>query len=347
MSFVWPRLLWLLLLLPLLVLLYVSILRQQHATMLRHAGLALVQEALSRNRGWRRHLPPLLFLLGLAAMMVAMARPVAVLTLPQEERTIILAMDISGSMRAADVGPNRLAAAQAAAHSFVAAVPKSTRVGVVAFAATAALVQPPTRNHEEIDAAIDRFQLQRGTAVGSGLLVALAAIFPEAGIDIQALTGEGEAPPLRPGSTPPPPKPPKPPPVAPGSYPDAAIVLLSDGQRTAGPAVEEAAQFVADRGVRVYTVGIGTPEGEVVGYEGWSMRVRLDEATLKGVADATRGDYFHATSASELEQIYRNLGSRLVMKTQQTEVSALFSALGVLLALLAAFLSLYWFKRVL
>jgi len=344
MSFVWPRLLWLLLVLPLLVAFYVAILRQQRATMLRHAGLALVQEALQRNRGWRRHLPPLLFLLGLAAMMVAMARPVVVLTLPAEERTIILAMDISGSMRAADVGPNRLAAAQAAAHSFVAAVPKSTRVGVVAFAATAALVQPPTRNHEEIDAAIDRFQLQRGTAVGSGLLVALAAIFPEAGIDVQALAGEGEAPPLRPGGAP---LPPKPPPVAPGSYPDAAIVLLTDGQRTAGPAVEEAVQLVADRGVRVYTVGIGTPEGEVVGYEGWSMRVRLDEATLKGVADATRGDYFHAASASELEQIYRSLGSRLVMKTQQTEVSALFSALGVLMALLAAFLSLYWFKRVL
>jgi Ca-activated chloride channel family protein len=230
---------------------------------------------------FRRHVPPLLFLLALATMIVAVARPAALVMLPLQQQTIILAMDVSGSMRARDVEPNR----QEAAKAFVADLPRGVRVGVVSFAGTAAVVQPPTQNREDIVAAIDRFQLQRGTAIGSGIIVSLATIFPDAGIDVSAAIyerGARRSLPLDPGRTP---EKNEFTPVPPGSYTSAAIVLLTDGQRTTGPDSLEAAKMAADRGVRVFTVGVGTPAGEVIGFEGWSFRARLDEDTLKAIAD--------------------------------------------------------------
>src|SRR5688572_21138773 len=167
---------------------YVWLLRRRKRLAVRYANLSLVKEALGRGPGWRRHVPPALFLLALTALFVAVARPTAVLTLPSQHETIILAMDVSGSMRAADVDPNRLTASQVAAKAFVNEQPRNARIGVVSFAGTAALVQPPTQSKEDIVAAIDRFQLQRGTAIGSGIIVSLAAIFPDAGIDIGQLT---------------------------------------------------------------------------------------------------------------------------------------------------------------
>lgn len=340
MSFVWPALLWSLLLLPVLVVFYLWLWRRHRRLVLRYAGLDMVKAALGARQPLRRHLPPLLYLLGLAAMLVAVARPSAVITLPVSEQTIMLAMDISGSMRATDLAPNRLAAAQSAARSFVEVLPADTRVGVVAFAATAALVQAPTRSHEDVLAAIERFQLQRGTAVGSGLVLALATLLPEAGIDLSLLVEDGEPAPKAADG-------PAPAPVQPGSYNYGAIVLLTDGERTTGPTVDAAAKLAAGHGVRVYTVGVGTADGGVVGYEGWSMRVRLDEASLKAIADTTRGDYFQAADAEQLRRIYRKLGSRLTLQEKHTEVSALFAAGGAVLMLLAALLSMLWFRRIL
>jgi Ca-activated chloride channel family protein len=172
MTFIWPELLWLLLAVPLLVGLYLLLLRRKKKAALAYASLSMVKAAMRPGQRFRRHVPPLLFLLSLIAMIVAVARPAAIVTLPSQRETIILAMDVSGSMRATDVQPNRLAAAQAAARAFVAEQPAKARIGVVSFAATASVVQPPTENREDILAAIDRFQLQRGTAVGSGILVA-------------------------------------------------------------------------------------------------------------------------------------------------------------------------------
>ena len=345
MKFLWPEFLALLVLVPLLAGLYVWLLRRRKRLAVRYANLSLVKEALGRGAGWRRHVPPVLFLLALTSLMVAVARPTAVVTLPSQHETIILAMDVSGSMRAADVEPNRLTASQVAAKAFVSEQPRSARIGVVSFAGTAALVQPPTQNREDIVAAIDRFQLQRGTAIGSGIIVSLAAIFPDAGIDIGQLTYGREPrsqaidqkkdgkPAFKP--------------VPPGSYPSAVIILLTDGQRTTGPDSVEAAKMAADRGVRVFTVGVGTPQGEIIGFEGWSMRVRLDEETLKQIANITHGEYFYAGNAVDLKKIYENLNSRLVMEKKETEISALFAGLGALLAVIAASLSVLWFHRIL
>jgi Ca-activated chloride channel family protein len=246
-------------------------------------------------------------------MLIAVARPAAVVTLPSRHQTIILTMDVSGSMRAVDVEPNRIAAAQAAAKAFVSEQPAHVRIGVVSFAATASVVQMPTHNRDDIVAAIDRFQLQRGTAIGSGIIVSLATLFPEEGIDVGALMYGRPA--VR-GSLGPSSKLDKraPSPVAPGSYTSGAIILLTDGQRTTGPDAIEAARMAADRGVRVFTVGIGTVSGETIGFEGWSMRVRLDEETLKTIADVTRGEYFYAGTAGDLRKIYQSLKARLVLE---------------------------------
>ena len=178
MTFLWPEFLWLLLALPASVALYVAILRMKRKTALRYASLSLVKEALGKGAGWRRHLPPAMLLVALAAMIAAIARPAAVITLPTSHETVILAIDVSGSMRASDVEPTRIEAAQAAARAFVNEQPRSTRIGVVAFAGSAALVQPPTSNRTDVLAAIDQLQLQHATAVGSGILVSLKAIFP-------------------------------------------------------------------------------------------------------------------------------------------------------------------------
>lgn len=348
MKFLWPEALWILLVVPLLVAGYVVLLRRRKKTALRYANLTLVKEALGAGQRVRRHVPPLLILLALTTMFIAMGRPVAVVTLPSQNETIILAMDVSGSMRATDVQPNRLAASQAAAKAFLAEQPPTTRIGVVAFAATASLVQTPTRNREDIIASIDRFQLQRGTAIGSGIIVSLATPFPDAGIDVSKLiygrdrdawrrapldqARDAEKKDFKP--------------VPPGSYSSGAIILLTDGQRTTGPDSLAAARMAADRGVRIFTVGVGTKGGETIGFEGWSMRVRLDEDTLKNIATLTHGEYFFAGTATDLVKIYKSLNSRLVLEKKGPEITALLAAAAAVMVLLAAALSLLWFNRI-
>jgi len=330
------------------VLVYWWLLRRKKKLAVSYASLALVKDALGKTARWRRHVPPLLFLGSIALMLLAAARPVAVITLPSQQDTVILAMDISGSMRAKDVEPTRLEAAQAAARTFISELPRHTRVGIVAFAGTANLVQPPTLSREDALAAIDRFQLQRGTATGSGIIVSLATLFPDGGFDVsQAIYGrdaqrmgapiDGAAKKEVPEAKP----------VPPGSYTQAAIILLSDGQRTTGPDPVEAAKRAADRGVRIYTVGIGTVDGEVITFEGWAFRARLDEDTLKQVASITQAEYFYASSAAELKKVYQALNSRIVFQTRETEISGLVSAAAAVLALLAGFLSMLWFNRIL
>jgi Ca-activated chloride channel homolog len=348
MTFLWPEMLLLLLLVPGLIFAYFFLLRRKKQAALRYANLKMVKEALGTSQKFRRHLPPLLFLLALIAMIFAIARPAAVVTLPSQHQTIILAMDVSGSMRATDVQPNRISAAQAAAKAFVAEQPSNVRIGVVAFAGTASVVQAPTQNREDVIAAIDRFQLQRATAIGSGIIVSLATIFPEAGIDVSSFlygrNSSARGVPIDQAS-----KTDKPAfkPVPPGSYTSAAIILLTDGQRTTGPDSIEAARMAADRGVRVFTVGFGTKNGGSIGFEGWSMRVRLDEETLKAIADITRGEYFFAGTATDLKKVYQSLNSRLVLEKKQTEIGALFSAAAAVIALVSALLSVLWFNRIL
>jgi Ca-activated chloride channel family protein len=338
MGFLSPEALWLLAALPASVALYLFVLRRKKREAVRYASLTLIKESVGKNLWWRRHLPPAMLLFALGAMIAAIARPTAVITLPSSHETVILAIDVSGSMRAADVQPSRIEAAQAAARDFIAQQPRSTRIGLVAFAGSAALVQPPTSNRHDVLAALEQLQLQHATAVGSGILVSLKAIFPDQTFEVtpprlrNASAGASSKPDFRP--------------VAPGSYTAAAIILLTDGQTTTGPDPVDAARLAAERGVRVFTVGVGTDSGQILTGEGWSMRVRLDEEPLKAIADLTRAEYFYAGTAMDLKKVYQSLRSKLVMEKKETEITALFSAIAAATVLLSAGLSLAWFNRV-
>ena len=344
-AFLWPSFLWLLLLVPTLLLVYIWLQSRRRRVAVRYASLALVRDAGGRGPGWRRHVPPLLVLLALTVLLLASARPVAVVALPAQQQTIVLAIDVSASMRATDVKPNRLIAAQQAAKAFIRDLPRGVRVGIVAFAGSAQVAQLPTQSHEDLERAIDGFQLQRGTATGNGIVLALATLFPNSGATLDLLAGaRPTAPPMALDGAPPSISP-SPPPVPPGSYDSAAIVMLTDGQRTTGVDPLDAARMAADRGVRVYTVGIGTREGDTIGFEGWSMRVRLDEDTLKEVAARTKGEYFFAGTAPDLNQVYATLSSRLAVEKRETEITALFALVAAALTLLAMTLSLWWLGR--
>jgi Ca-activated chloride channel homolog len=255
-------------------------------------------------------------------------------------------MDVSGSMRATDVQPSRLVAAQNAAKAFIGELPRHVKVGIVAFAGSAQVAQLPTVNREDLVTAIDRFQLQRATATGNAIVISMATLFPDDGIDLQSMqTGRDR----QRGSAIDADKKEKKvrEPVAPGSYTSAAIIMLTDGQRTTGVDPLEAAKLASERGIRIYTVGIGTVDGETIGFEGWSMRVRLDEETLKQIALKTNAEYFYAGTAQDLKKVYEALSSKLTVEKKETEVSALFAMLAAGLALLSAALSLLWFNRIL
>ena len=352
----WPLMLWLLAVLPLAAALYFYLLARRRRSTLPYARLVGAGECQS---AFKRHVPALLLLLGLASLLFAITRPSAVVMLPSRVETIILAIDASGSMRATDVKPDRISAAQAAAKTFIAEQPGHVRIGVVSVAGAAAVVQPPTDSREELEQAIDRFQLQRGTALGSGLIIALATLLPQGTIDVEKLINPrdgpnpnapagrelGGGPVARPGTDGKPAGPAAP--ATPGSNRAAAIVLLSDGASNIGPDPLKMAQVAADQGVRVFTVGVGTTEGATLTLNGWSMRVRLDEDTLKKIASITGGEYFRAGTAPDLKKIYKTLSAQLAFeKHQSTEVTALFVALGAALAMLGALLSLLWFNRI-
>lgn len=351
MTFVWPQMLWLLLAAPVLGAVYVWASRRKRKHAVRYADLGLIKDALGQRQRFRRHVPPLLFLGALVATIFAIARPSAVVTLPSDQRTTILTMDVSLSMRATDAKPSRLVAAQTAAKAFVQEQPPDVRVGIVAFAGTASVVQPPTHNRDDLIAAIDRFELQRHTAIGSAIIVSLATLFPEEGIDLESLLFGSTGPGARPagksldrsggdGAK----KPFKA--VPPGSNGSAAIILLTDGRRTTGPDSLDAARLAADHGVRIFTVGFGMPGGGTADMDGYSMYMAFDEETLKAIAEITRGEYYHAASAADLAKIYQRLNARYVLEKKETEIGALAVAVAAVLLVAASTLSLLWFNRI-
>jgi Ca-activated chloride channel homolog len=345
-----PEALWLLLVLPALAALYVALFRRRKRFAVRYSTLAVVHEALGPGQRWRRHVPAMLVGLGIAFALFAVARPTALITLPTEQRTIVMAIDVSLSMRATDVQPNRLVAAQAAAKAFVQQQPSDVRIGIVTFAGTAQMVQQPTRSKEDLVAAIDRFELQRHTAIGSGMLVSLAALFPEEDIDVEKAvlggvsTRERKAGGKNDGKAAA--KKPEPKAVPPGSHPSGAIILLTDGRRTTGPDPLQIAGMAAHRGVRVFTVGFGKAEGGAATIDGYSMFMAFDETTLKAIADITKAEYFHAPTADELIKVYETLTARLQLERSRTEVTAFAAALAALLTVTGAALSVLWFARV-
>ncbi len=343
MEFLWPSLLYLLLFLPLLVAAYVWALRRRRKFALRYSSLALFKDTVGRGPGIRRHIPPTLFLLAIAAMIVALARPTSVITLPAQEGIVILAIDVSGSMRAEDVKPNRIEAAKEAAKTFIERQDPTTRVGVVAFSGNAALVQPPTTDHDSAIQAIDRLTLGPRTAVGSAIFTSMDAIFEALDNDPspnRAPSGARSSSSLAPTPTPTP--------VPPGVHIPAIIILLTDGQSNSGPSPLEMAQLAADRGIRVYTVGVGTPEGTIARFPGGfggGFRTSLDEKTLKEIARVTDARYYYAKTETDLRGIYENLNTQLIIRTRRTEITFAFTALGALLLLAGGALSLLWFNR--
>jgi Ca-activated chloride channel homolog len=336
MTFAWPGMLWLLLLLPALAAIYVLGARRKSRSARRFQGSFRLADARGRKPGFRRHVPPALGLLGAALAIVALARPSAAVLMPGQRGTVILSLDVSGSMRARDIHPTRMDAVKEAARAFVNVQPAGVRLGVVAFSGTAFLVQAPTADKGQVLAAIDRLSPQMFTAVGSGLLAALDAIFPKLSED-EAAAGTDPLPRARDA----------PPPVAPGSDSSAAIILLSDGQSNQGPDPLDAADRAANLGVRVFTVGVGTREGADLSYGSFRFHAVLDEATLKKIALITGGRYFKASNAEELRSIYQGLGARLELQREDAEITVLFVAAALVMFLLMGALSVAWFHRLL
>jgi len=345
MFFLWPGSLWLLPALALLPAAYVWLLRRRHRAAVRFSSLGVVREA-AAGRHWRRHLPPALLLLACAGLLIAAARPVARVPLPWTRSTVMLAIDVSLSMRVSDVKPTRLIAAQDAAKLFLSELPKGIEVGLVTFAGSSQVAQRATLDREALVAAIDAFQMQMGTAVGNAIVLSLAELFPEQGIVLsdlapgRALRGRSlddktKAPLAAPVA-----------PAAPGSYESAAIILLSDGRRTTGVDTLAAAKMAADRGVRIHVVGLGTVEGDTATPDGTAIYMKLDEPTLREVARMTGGEYHHAGTAEKLRSVYETLGSRVQVEARETEVAGLLALLSAIFAMAAGVLSLLWFGRI-
>jgi Ca-activated chloride channel family protein len=349
MDLLWPRFLLLLGLIPLILAGYIWMLRRRRRFAVRYSSLVLVREALPRYSRIRRHLPFALFLIAVASLIIALSRPVTIVSVPTDQTTIILAIDVSGSMRSRDIQPSRLGAAEQAAISFIQRQKSSTQIGIVAFSTFGEIVQAPTTDQEALQTAVESLTTGRRTAIGSGILRSLDAI---------AEVDKNVAPSITDNSPGVPPTP-----VPQGAYAPDIIVLLTDGVSNTGPLPLDAAQQAVDRGVRIYTIGYGTPNGYIPFGGGQSQggffggggqqfgggqpfgggfRTGIDEQTLKQIASMTGGTYYSASSAGELQNVFRNLPTYLITKHETSEISVAFTAFGALLAALAIILSLLW-----
>jgi Ca-activated chloride channel family protein len=334
----WPFMLWLLLLIPLLIVGYILLQRRRRALVAKSGSIGFLQGMEKRGPGARRHIPQVFFLLGLTVLIAALARPQAVVNLPRVEGTVILAFDVSGSMAASDLKPTRMDAAKAAAREFVKRQPLTVEIGVVGFSDSGFAAQAPTNDREEVLSAIDRLKPLRGTSVAHGIMASLNTVaqaseeggFPSAnnnGVQATAIP------------TPTPTSVPK------GYHAPVVVVLLSDGENNESPDPLAAAQTAANQGVRIYTVGIGTAAGTVLHINGFSVFTQLDEATLQQIAQITGGSYFNAQSTQDLLKIYDNLDPQLILKPEKTEITALFAGASILIMLIGGILSLLWFSR--
>ncbi len=323
MSFVWPAALLSLCLLPLLGWGYVALLRRRSARAVAHPDLVTLKAATGRGRPWRQHLSAVLFGLALSSALISLARPIAPLPVPASNVYVVLSLDVSRSMLAEDVPPNRLEATKRAAIEFVRAMPRDARVGVVTFSSYASLLVPPTTDHERVIRAIEGLVAEFATAIGDGLLEA-----------VYALPGRE-----RPKNLSQPPQPPR------TRLPPGTVVLMSDGQSNRGVPPLEAARIARDLQVKVYTVGVGTPEGTFLNLGGRMIWVRLDEETLKEIAAITDGAYYHASTASELRRVYRNLGRVIGWERRPTEVTALTAAAAAVLLMASVAVSMLHLHR--
>jgi Ca-activated chloride channel homolog len=331
MTFTWPLMLLSLLLVPLFIIIYVRIQKRRQKIVETMGSLGFVQDARGGRIGKRRHIPTILFLAGLTVLLVALARPNAVVSLPGLESTVILSFDVSGSMAATDIQPTRMEAAKAAAREFVQRQPSNVQIGIVAFSDGGISVVAPTKDQDTILTAINRLTPQRGTSVGSGILASLNAIALDRG-EVPA-TGSSLTPIPTPISVPY------------GTYIPAAIVLLSDGENTTNPDPLAAAQTAAQQGVRIYTIGVGSATGTTLTVNDFTVFTQLNEAMLQQIASTTNGVYYNAQSGDDLREIYRKLDSQVIIKPQKTEITSIFTGISFALMLLGGAFSLVWFSR--
>jgi Ca-activated chloride channel family protein len=317
---------------PLFILLYILLQRRRRQAAARYASLGLAQAGGNRQPGLRRHMPAVFFLLSLTIMIVALTRPQTVVSLPSSEGTVILAFDVSGSMAADDLKPTRMEAAKAAAQDFVQRQPATVLIGVVAFSDSGIAVQAPTKERDAILAAINRLTPERGTSLANGIFASLNTIAASAGVTHYYSN-------VTPMPTP------TPTPVPQGIYTSGVIVLLTDGENNENPDPLAAARAAADRGVRIYTVGIGSAAGANLHVNGFTVHTSLDEAMLQQISDLTGGAYYKAESAPDLRKIYDNLDPQLVIKPQKMEITSLLAGASILALLVGAVFSLAWFSR--
>jgi len=329
-TFEWPWALALLIVIPVLAAIYVAMQRRRQRYALRYASVSLVRQAVGAGPGIKRHIPAALYLLALTAMVIALARPQATIPTPSSTGTVMLSIDVSGSMFAQDVEPNRMEATKEAAREFVEKQPRGVKIGVVSFSDFGALVAPPSETRTQALEAISRLRPQRGTNIGAGLAVALDAIYEDQADGEPIVSSEPT---------------PTPVPDEPIDAPPASIVLVSDGQSNTGADPLELAQEAARAGIKIYTVGIGTPEGTVLQIQGRNVFTRLDEETLKGMAEVTGGRYFNAQDESDLREIYDDLSRQRVIENKETEVTFAFAGAALALSMVAGGLGLVWFNR--
>ncbi|MGH3488647.1 MAG: VWA domain-containing protein [Actinopolymorphaceae bacterium] len=315
MSFLAPERLWLLLLVPALVAAYLVVQWRRKKYAVRFTNLALLSRVAPRSPGWRRHLSAALMIITVGLLATAFARPQTVVEVPRERATIIVTVDVSISMRADDVDPTRLRAAQVAAKAFVASLPERFNVSLVAFAGTASILVPPTTDRAAVDRAIDGLELAESTATGEAIFTSLDAL---------------KQVPADPSS----PKDPAP----------ARIVLLSDGYRNIGRSVQDGVAAARRARVPIYTIAFGTPFGSVE-IQGQRTPVPVDEETMRQIAVATGGQPYTAASSEELEQVYTDIGSSVGYTTEEQETTSQWVGWALLAALVTAAASLLLLGR--
>ncbi|MFN8534909.1 MAG: VWA domain-containing protein [Dehalococcoidia bacterium] len=341
MEFAWPLALLGLLVVPVLIALYVLLQRRRNRYAVRFTNLALLKEVAPRAPGWRRHVPAAFFLIAVTAMILALARPQLEVPVPVEQSYVMLAIDTSRSMEANDLQPTRMDAAKEAAKQFVGALPKSARVGVVSFSDRAVINLPPTEDHQIVIETIDKLGTQAATSIGEGIVASLS-VLPGGELAQQRPSAPGQ--PAAPTATRPGQGGQQAPRTASPSIP-STIVLLSDGASNRGISPLQAAREAKERNVKVYTIGIGTREGGTVMSGGQMLRVYLDEATLKRVAEMTEAEYFFAPTERDLNKVYKSLGTTVGWEREMTEVTAGVTAAALVLTLVGGLFSLLWFNR--
>jgi Ca-activated chloride channel homolog len=312
MTFLNPWVLWLLLLVPVLGGLYLVLQQRRKTYAVRFTNLELLETVAPRRPGWRRHVAPVLFLFTLVLLIGAAARPVATLRVPREQASIMLVMDVSGSMASTDLDPNRIVAAKDAAQEFLDSLPDRMRVGLVSFSDYATLVTPLTTDKEIVDEALENLRVRGGTAMGDGMAVALDQI------DIERQAGQ-QVP--------------------------ASMLVLSDGETNRGAPPEQVAQAAMEARVPVYVIGVGTEEGAIQRAGDQLVRSQLNREELELVATLTGGRYFESTTSESLEEIYRSVGSSLGFREERRELTPQVVGLAAVFLVATAALSLLWFQR--